>query len=171
MKLFDRILEARGIDNLESFLSPNYENTHDPYLMPDMEKAVSRLVLALKNQDKITIYGDYDIDGLCATALMYDCLSHFGFTNLATYIPNRFSEGYGLSESSIKNFAKDGTKSLLTVDCGSRSKNEIKLAKSLGIDVIVTDHHPALDVQPVAVAIVVHCAPSVVARILPLLSV
>jgi single-stranded-DNA-specific exonuclease len=154
MNLFNKILAARGISDENFFISPDFEKLYDPYLMPDMKKAVARLILALEKKEKITIYGDYDIDGLCATALINDALVKFGFKDIKTFIPNRFTEGYGLSESSIKNFANDGTKLLITVDCGSRSVDEIKLANSLGIDVIVTDHHNALDEQPPAIAVI-----------------
>lgn len=154
MKLFDRILASRGISDDSFFISPDYSKLHDPYLMPDMDRAVDRLFLALSKQENITIYGDYDIDGLCATALMVSALKDFGFLNIKTYIPNRFTEGYGLSQESVKAFANDGTQLLVTVDCGSRSVEEIELANSLGIDVIVTDHHTALDCQPPAIAVV-----------------
>lgn len=154
MNLFDRILAARGIDGGSDFLSPDYEKLHDPYLMPDMDKAVKRLVEALIRQDKITIYGDYDIDGLSATALIYNAMIDFGYKNLETFIPNRFVDGYGLSETAIKNVAQSGTRLIITVDCGSRSVKEIDLANSLGVDVIVTDHHIALEDQPAAIAVI-----------------
>jgi single-stranded-DNA-specific exonuclease len=157
MLLFDRILVSRGIDdaNRASFLLPNYsELAHDPFLLPDMNKAVDRLVKAFKNQDKITIYGDYDIDGLTSTTLLFDALKSFGFKNISTYIPSRFDEGYGLTINSIEKIASSGTKLIVTVDCGSRSEKEIIKANEIGIDVIVTDHHNVVSIQPPAVAVV-----------------
>lgn len=156
MSLFDRILTARGLSgNLKTeFLNPKYENKHDPFLLPDMEKAVKRLILAHKKQEKITIYGDYDIDGLTATALLLDALSSFGFKNVDSFIPNRFTDGYGLTIDSIEAIAKSGATLVITVDCGSLSFEEIEKANELGVDVVVTDHHSVGDKQPSAVAVI-----------------
>ena len=158
MTLFDRILAARGLDDQvtrAAFLSPDYDlNKHDPFLLPDMEKAVNRLVEALEKQDKIVIYGDYDIDGLTATAILLDAFSSFGFKNITAYMPNRFKEGYGLTKDAIKQIAENGADLVLTVDCGSLSTAEIELANSLNVDVIVTDHHNVLKVQPPAIAVI-----------------
>ena len=95
MTLFDRILSARGMSSSERavFLSPDYKKKHDPFLLPDMAAAVDRLVVARAKQEKITIYGDYDIDGLTATTLLIDALKSFGFENVKAFIPNRFVEG------------------------------------------------------------------------------
>ena len=97
MTLFDRILTHRGITSEQKaiFLSPNYDKKHDPFLLPDMGPAVERLVTARKNQERITIYGDYDIDGLTATTVLIDALASFGFEHVRAFIPNRFTEGYG----------------------------------------------------------------------------
>lgn len=156
MQLFERIVTARGIDlkDIDDFLNPRYESLHNPFLMPDMQKAVSRLKKALSKQEKITIYGDYDIDGISATALLINAFSQFGFKNVDYYIPNRFSEGFGLSSDSVEAISKKGTNLIVTVDCGSKSHEEIELAKQLGIDVIVTDHHEVSDKQPQAVAVI-----------------
>lgn len=95
MDLFDRILKARGITDEKKavFLSPNYEAKHDPFLLPDMRAAVDRLVEAREKQQHITIYGDYDIDGLTATTVLIDALASFGFEHVKAFIPNRFTEG------------------------------------------------------------------------------
>ena len=157
MLLFDRILASRGITDAErqEFFLPEYLNSkYDPFLLPDMAKAVDRLLLAHKKQQKITIYGDYDIDGLTATTVLYQALKSFGFQNLATYIPSRFDEGYGLTIPAIENIRDDKTELIVTVDCGSRSRAEIDRANELGIDVIVTDHHEVLPEQPNAIAVV-----------------
>lgn len=156
MSLFDAILESRGICGSEKkfFLNPSYSNCHDPFLLPDMDKALRRLKESLKKQECITIYGDYDIDGLTATALVLDAFSSFGFKNVNSYMPNRFIEGYGLTIDAVEKMAKNGTKLILTVDCGSLSEKEIIRATELGVDVIVTDHHGVAETQPPAVAVI-----------------
>lgn len=156
MSLFDEILIARGLTGevREAFLNPDYEKRHDPFLLPDMQQAVDRLVRAHARQDKITIYGDYDIDGLTATTVLLDALEQFGFKNLDAFIPNRFVEGYGLTVDAIERIAATGSKLIITVDCGSLSEKEIIRANELGVDVIVTDHHNVAPVQPPAVAVI-----------------
>lgn len=156
MNLFDKILAVRGItpDQRAVFLSPDYDQRHDPFLLPDMMAAVKRLVQAHKKQEKITIYGDYDIDGLTATTLLLDAFASFGFQNVETFIPNRFVEGYGLTVDAVEKIIADGAELIITVDCGSLSHKEITRAKELGVDVIVTDHHNVAKEQPPAVAVV-----------------
>lgn len=156
MNLFDRILKNRGItlDVKPVFLSPNYDAKHDPFLLPDMLPAVERLVKAHKKQEKITIYGDYDIDGLTATTVLIDALKSFGFEHVSAFIPNRFTEGYGLTVDAIERVVEQGAQLIITVDCGSLSHKEIMRAKELGVDVIVTDHHNVAPEQPPAVAVI-----------------
>jgi len=154
MTLIDRILAARGMSPQERavFLSPDYSQKHDPFLLPDMQAAVDRLVVAHDKQEKITIYGDYDIDGLTATTLLIDALGSFGFTHVKAFIPNRFVEGYGLTVDAIERIAADGAELIITVDCGSLSHKEIARANELGVDVIVTDHHNVAETPPPAIA-------------------
>lgn len=156
MTLFEQLLAARGLvgDSREAFLSPDYEKRHDPFLLPDMQKAVDRLVEAHKKQEHITIYGDYDIDGLTATTVLLDALKSFGFQNVEAFIPNRFVEGYGLTIDAVEKIAKMGAQLVVTVDCGSLSEKEIIRANELGMDVIVTDHHNVAPIQPPAVAVI-----------------
>lgn len=156
MSLFDRILAARGLidETKAAFLSPDYSLNYDPMLLPDMAKALNRLVLAHKNQESIMIYGDYDIDGLTATALLIDAFDSFGFKKVNSFIPSRFSEGYGLTINSIENIAAEGVNLIVTVDCGSLSEKEIIRAKELGVDIIITDHHTVASKQPPAVAVI-----------------
>ncbi|MFZ1250786.1 MAG: single-stranded-DNA-specific exonuclease RecJ [Candidatus Microsaccharimonas sp.] len=156
MNLFERILEARGLSGERKavFLSPNYNVKHDPFLLPDMHAAVDRLVEAHARQEKITIYGDYDIDGLTATTVLLDSLKSFGFKHVSAFIPNRFVEGYGLTVDAVDKIITDGAELILTVDCGSLSHQEISRAKERGVDVIVTDHHNVAEVQPEAVAVI-----------------
>lgn len=153
-KLFEKILLARGLTPAERavFLSPVYEKKHDPFLLPDMQAAVDRLVTAHDKQQKITIYGDYDIDGLTATTVLIDALKSFGFKHVSAFIPNRFVEGYGLTVDAVEKIVATGAELIVTVDCGSLSHKEIERANELGVDVIVTDHHNVADTPPPAVA-------------------
>lgn len=156
MNLFKKILASRGLDAglIEDFLHPDYAKLADPFLLPDMNLAVDRIVKAHHKQEKIIIYGDYDIDGLTATTLMNDALKALGFLNISTFIPSRFDDGYGLSKSMIKKIANDKYDLIVTVDCGSLSEPEIILANELGVDVIVTDHHTVAENQPPAIAVI-----------------
>lgn len=156
MDLFEQILMARGLTGKAraSFLSPDYGKRHDPFLLPDMNLAVDRLVLARERGERIAIYGDYDIDGLSATALLLDALESFSFMQVVPFIPNRFTEGYGLTVEAIERLAADGAQLIVTVDTGSLSHKEVARANELGVDVIVTDHHNVADTPPPAVATV-----------------
>lgn len=156
MNLFDEILKARGLTGKarDAFLNPSYDAKHDPFLLPDMDRAVERLEQALARQDKITIYGDYDIDGLTATTVLLDALRSFGFSHVDAFIPNRFVEGYGMTVDAVERIASSGAQLIITVDCGSLSEKEIVRAGELGVDVIVTDHHNVAPVQPPAVAVI-----------------
>ena len=156
MALFDEILKARGLEGKarDLFLSPSYEASHDPFLLPDMQPAVDRLVVAHERQEKITIYGDYDIDGLTATTVLLDAFESFGYEYVDAFIPNRFVEGYGLTVDAVERIAETGAQLIVTVDCGSLSEKEIIRANELGVDVIVTDHHNVAPIQPPAIAVI-----------------
>jgi single-stranded-DNA-specific exonuclease len=119
-----------------------------------MQAAVDRLVAARAVQEKITIYGDYDIDGLTATTVLLDAFESFGFKYVDAFIPNRFVEGYGLTADAVERIAETGAQLIVTVDCGSLSEKEIIRANELGVDVIVTDHHNVAPIQPPAVAVI-----------------
>ena len=157
MTLFERILAARGLDdesNRADFLKPDYSKGHDPFLLPDMQAAVDRLVQARHDQERVTIYGDYDIDGLTATTVLLDAFDSFGFEHVEAFIPNRFVEGYGLTIDAVEKIAATGANLIITVDCGSLSEKEIVRANQLGVDIIVTDHHNVAPVQPPAIAVI-----------------
>ncbi len=156
MGIFEDILAARGLTGRarDAFLNPSYDAKHNPFLLPDMEKAVERLVRARKKQELITIYGDYDIDGLTATTILLDAFDSFGFEHVEAFIPNRFVEGYGLTVEAVEKIAATGAQLIITVDCGSLSEKEIVRANELGVDIIVTDHHIVAPVQPPAVAVI-----------------
>jgi single-stranded-DNA-specific exonuclease len=154
MTLFEKILQARNItpDNRAAFLSPDYDRRHDPFLLPDMRAAVDRIKKAHDNQERVTIYGDYDIDGLTATTVLLESLKAFGFEHIDAFIPNRFVEGYGLTSDAVEKIAKTGAQLIITVDCGSLSHKEIERANELGVDIIVTDHHNVAETPPPAIA-------------------
>ena len=158
MTLFEQILAARGLSDAsvrQAFLSPDYAATkYDPFLLSEMDKAVERLVLARRKQEKIVIYGDYDIDGLSATALLLDAFHSFGFQHLDAFIPNRFVEGYGMTIGAVNKVCDMGAQLIVTVDCGSLCHTEIAYAADLGIDTVVTDHHNIAPTRPPAVATV-----------------
>ena len=158
MALFERILTARGLTTRaarEAFLQPDYTKVkHDPFLLPDMEKAVARLKQAREQGEKIVIYGDYDIDGLSATALLLDAFGKFGFKYVDAFIPNRFVEGYGMTMGAVDKVRDMGADLIVTVDTGSLCHAEIAYASSLGIDTVVTDHHNVAETPPPSVAAV-----------------
>ena len=158
MTLFERILTARGLTTQaarQAFLQPDYTAVkHDPFLLPDMKKAVARLKQARQHGEKIVIYGDYDIDGLSATALLLDAFGKFGFEDVDAFIPNRFVEGYGMTMGAVDKVRDMGADLIVTVDTGSLCHAEIAYAASLGIDTVVTDHHNVAETPPPSVAAV-----------------
>ena len=137
-QIFEQILKNRGIskENREAFLNPNYDNQHDPFLLPDMEKAVERLLIAHKKQEKITVYGDYDVDGVSASTLILTAFEKFGFKNVDYFLPDRFKDGYGMNERGVRVLADRGTNLILTVDCGSLNHAEIDFAKPNAVAVV-----------------------------------
>lgn len=155
-KLLATILVNRNIikeDEINLFLNPTRKDFHDPYLMPDMEKAVNRIEKAINEKEKIMIYGDYDVDGITSITVLKRFLEERGM-DVAEYIPNRLNEGYGLNKEAIKEIADLGYKLMITVDCGISGVKEVEYANSLNIETIITDHHEPLDEMPNAVAIV-----------------
>ncbi len=137
------LLINRGIASAEEgkvFLNPELQDVHDPFLLNGMKEAVSRIREALSRREKILVYGDYDVDGLTATALLTLVLKEMG-GDVDSYIPHRTKEGYGLNEEAIRLANENGTGLILTVDCGTNSLSEVILARKLGIDTIITDHH------------------------------
>ena len=155
-KLVARALATKNLksdEEIEVFLSPRRGDFHDPFLMPDMEKAVDRVVKAIQNKEKVTIFGDYDVDGITSSSILHRFLKECGLET-KIYIPNRISEGYGLNEEAIRKIANEKTTLIITVDCGITGNKEVELAKSLGIDTVITDHHePAEELQK-AIAVV-----------------
>lgn len=149
------LLAQRGISTVEEadrFLHPSLKDMHDPFLMPDMDKAVNRLNKAMGSKEKIMVFGDYDVDGTTAVALVYKYLQNF-YSNIDYYIPTRYDEGYGISLRAIDEFAEAGVKLVIILDCGIKAEEEITYARSLGIDFIICDHHVPDDALPPATAI------------------
>ncbi len=154
--LLATILVNRGIienKEIRQFLNPTRNDFYDPYLMPDMEKAVARILKAINNNEKILIYGDYDVDGITSVTVLKSFLQERGL-KVDEYIPNRLDEGYGLNKPAVEKIANEKYTLMITVDCGISAIEEVKYANSLGIEVIVTDHHEPGEKLPEAVAVV-----------------
>ena len=150
-----KLLVQRGIvtfDDARSFFRPDLNDLHDPFLMKDMDKAVERLTKAMQRNEKILIYGDYDVDGTTSVSLVYRFLVKF-YSNLDFYIPDRYNEGYGISIKGIDFAAQNNFKLIIALDCGIKAIEKIKYAKSLGVDFIICDHHNPDDELPPAVAV------------------
>ena len=155
LPLTAQLLVNRGLVDFgraSSFLRPDLSSLHDPLLMKDMDKAVERICRALINRESVAVYGDYDVDGTTSAALMYLFFKEIG-VEVTTYIPDRQSEGYGLNADAVRKLAASGIKLMITVDCGSSNGPEIELASSLGMDVVVTDHHEISGDAPNAAAV------------------
>ncbi|MDU1539814.1 MAG: single-stranded-DNA-specific exonuclease RecJ [Paeniclostridium sordellii] len=151
-----QILKNRGInseEDAEIFINPSLDYLRDPFLMKDMEKAVYRIEYAIKNNQNIWIYGDYDVDGVSSTSVLCLYFDSIGFP-VKYYIPNRLEEGYGINEDAIGVLKNQGCDLLISVDCGITSVKEVELANQLGIDVIITDHHEVQDEIPNAYAVI-----------------
>lgn len=153
-KLFVQLLEKRHLT--DDFLHPKYESLTDPYKLNDMKKAVARIKTAIKNQEKVLIYGDYDVDGVTASTLMEDALTLAGVKseNLKIMLPDRFLDGYGMSPRLIKTAIENQIKLIITVDCGSKNHAIIEELNEQKIDTIITDHHECSDTLPSAIAII-----------------
>lgn len=158
-RLLARVLLARGLEEEEGikrFLSPSFECLHDPYLLNGMEQAVDRIVRAIDKKESIVIFGDYDVDGVTSTSVLYDYLCFLG-ARADYYIPGRLEEGYGLSFGALDAIMGRGASLLITVDCGVTSHDEIAHAVRNGMDVIVTDHHECTDTLPPACSVINPC--------------
>ena len=154
--LISSILASRGIiekEKVREFLNPTRDDFHNPFLMPDMEKAVDRILKAIQTQEKAIIYGDYDVDGITSITVLKKFLEERNL-QVGEYIPNRLNEGYGLNKEAVKKIAEQGYKLIITVDCGVSCIEEIKYATELGLEIIVTDHHEPAEELPKCLAIV-----------------
>jgi single-stranded-DNA-specific exonuclease len=149
------LLAQRGIktfNEAKTFFRPRLTDLHDPFLMKDMDKAVERLEIAIQKQEKVMIYGDYDVDGTTSVAMMYLFLKEY-LSNIDFYIPDRYSEGYGISPRSIEYAAEEKFTLVIVLDCGIKAVEKVKTARELGLDFIICDHHNPGDHIPDAVAV------------------
>ncbi len=154
--LLASVLANRGItdmQDIQAFLEPTRNDFHDPFFMPDMKLAVDRILTAINNQEKVIIYGDYDADGITSITVLKQFLSERGL-EVGFYIPNRLEEGYGLNKQAIENIKNQGYSLMITVDCGISGVDEIEYAISLGMEVIVTDHHEPGEQIPKCLAVI-----------------
>ena len=150
------LLVQRGIDTLEKakkFFNPQLSDLHDPFLMKDMDKAVERVERAVRNREKIMVYGDYDVDGTTAVALVYKFLRQIGHKDLLFYIPDRYTEGNGISTKGIDHAARKGATLIIALDCGIKAIEKVDYAKRKGVDFIICDHHLPAEEIPRAVAV------------------
>jgi single-stranded-DNA-specific exonuclease len=156
--LINRLLWAREIQDAaaaEEFLAPNYQTQlHDPFLLHDIEKAVSRIKTAIATNERIAIFSDYDCDGIPGAVVLHDLFKALGYENFQNYIPHRHYEGFGLSKYAITTLKQAGVTLLITIDCGTSNIEEVAYAKENGIDCIITDHHEPEETLPPAVAVV-----------------
>lgn len=154
-RLVAAILAVRNFspEQAKSFLDKNINEYHSPFLFSDMKNSTERVYKAIENNEKITVYGDYDADGITASVILTDCLQRLN-ANVTYYIPERENEGYGMSKTAVKYLAEVGTKLIISVDCGITAVEECEYAKTLGVDLIVTDHHECGEKLPDAVAVI-----------------
>ena len=155
-RLLSTLLTNRGITEeaeITKFLNPKRSDFYDPFGMPDMEKAVERILKAIENKEQIIIYGDYDVDGITSVTVLKSFLEERGI-QVNVYIPNRLNEGYGLNKTAMEEIAKQGNKLMITVDCGITAVEEVEYAKKFGIETIITDHHEPAEELPKAIAVV-----------------
>lgn len=150
-----KLLIARGveIDAVEKYMNTTLEDLYDPFLMKDMDKLVDRVILAKERLEKVIIYGDYDVDGVTSITIMYSFLKEIGL-DVSYYLPDRMEEGYGLNKEALDRIKESGYTLVITVDCGISAIEEVEYAKSIGLEICVTDHHECSDMIPSAYAVV-----------------
>ena len=153
--LLAQMLVAKEIDEsqIDEFLNPDLDKLNNPYELPDMRRLVDRVLKARENNEKIVIYGDYDVDGITSITVLYLFLRDIGITP-SYYLPDRLEEGYGLNNAALESIKAQGADLVITVDCGISAHKEAEFAKSLGLDLIITDHHECTDDLPYAIAVV-----------------
>jgi len=158
LSILERLLHNRGLkdkDKITEFINPDFKHMHDPFLMDNMQTAVDRIKAAIKADERILIFGDYDVDGITATAILYLLLTDLG-ANVSCRLPSRSADGYGLSEKYIREAADVDVKLLITTDCGISCAKEVRLGKELGLETIITDHHTIPDEIPEEAVAILH---------------
>ncbi len=157
-KIVATLLYHRGLTTqktIDEFLDPEYsQNIHDPFLFRDMKKSVDRIFTAITNNERITVHGDYDADGVSSAVIMTSLFRALNYENFSVFLPHRETDGYGLNMNTVRLLSDEGTKLIITCDCGISNTPEVELANSLNIDVIITDHHSIPAVVPPAYAII-----------------
>ncbi|SVD83485.1 uncharacterized protein METZ01_LOCUS436339, partial [marine metagenome] len=151
-----RLLIVRNLTSKQliwNFLEPHFKHCHDPFMMRDMDHAVQRLITALRLGEKVVIYGDYDVDGTVGTVLLYRFLQRLG-VRVSYFIPKRLKDGYGLTEQTLMELKTRQARLIITVDNGARAVEEAAFLKRMGIDLLITDHHPPGEQMPEALAMV-----------------
>lgn len=151
-ELIYRLLESRGIEDVQEYLSPTQRSFFDPLLIKDMDVAVKRIREAISGSEKIMIYGDYDVDGISASAILQLYFKEIGY-QVSFYVPDRRKEGYGLNKEALAKIFQEGVSLIITVDCGISAMEEAEFAKNLGMDIIITDHHQCRDELPATLAV------------------
>jgi len=150
-----KLLIAREvkIDGVDKYINTTLDDLYDPYLMKDMDKLVDRVVLAKQNNEKVIIYGDYDVDGVTSITILYSFLREIGL-DVYYYLPDRMEEGYGLNKDALKKLKDEGYSLVITVDCGISAIGEVEYANEIGLEICITDHHECSDIIPNAYAVV-----------------
>lgn len=152
-KCLAKLLKAREVEDIDMYLNGTLKDLRDPFLLKDMQKIVERIKLAINKKEKICIYGDYDVDGITSITIMYKFLSDLGL-DVMYYLPDRLQEGYGVNNEALDKIKKEGVSLVITVDCGITAIDEVEYAKSLGLDIAITDHHECTENLPSALAII-----------------
>lgn len=155
--LLKHLLRVRGVEEKDEskFLKPDWdEHRHDPFLLHDMDKAVDRVLEAVRNKEHIAIYSDYDCDGIPGAVVLHDFFKAIGHTNFSNHIPHRHYDGFGLSETAVEKMCEAGARIIITIDCGTADVAAARRAAALGVDLIITDHHEPKEELPEAVAVV-----------------
>ena len=150
-----RILYRRGLrdrESIDAFLNPSLKHLHDPFLMKGMRRAVKEVLRSIDVGEQIVVHGDYDVDGICSVGVLYGFLKELG-ANVDYFVPQRSQDGYGLNIETVRRFHTQGYKLIITTDCGISNNDEIRLARQLGMRVVVVDHHTVPEVLPPANAI------------------
>jgi len=155
--LLVQLLHNRGVtrrDEIEEFLSQRMPSLGEPFLMKDMDRAVDRILKAIDQDEAIAVYGDFDVDGITSTVLVKEVLEALGAEKVSTYIPDRASQGYGLHCCALSELAERGVSLVITVDCGTSAEKEVAFSLSLGLDLVITDHHQVTKPLPEEVIVV-----------------
>lgn len=152
-KCLAKLLKSREVEDIDMYLNGTLKDLRDPFLLKDMQKIVDRIKLAINKKEKICIYGDYDVDGITSITIMYKFLSDLGL-DVIYYLPDRLQEGYGVNNEALDKIKKEGVSLVITVDCGITAIDEVEYAKSLGLDIAITDHHECTENLPIALAII-----------------